>query len=365
MLSLAHLRALPKIELHCHLEGAMRSETLWEFYSRYGGSRFKTFNEFKAACTVEKGTAPGFIPFLDKFNTLRFCFGNEANVERVAAEAVEDAAADGVTYLELRFSPVSFARRLVQGDGAYAQVSVEQAEVAAEAVVSGARSAAVKRGIRVEFIATCARHFGFETNKPALDLLDRPIGAAFCGLDLAGDESHCAEIFMHAFRDWKLAGKKITIHAGEDPNGPGAANVIEACERLNADRIGHGVRAIEDAGVIAELARSGVTLEMCPTSNLQTRAVANVEHHPIKKLLDARVNVTINTDDPRVCGTTLSEEYALAAERMGLSFDDLKRCALNAARAAFLSEDERNSLCTQIEPAWNCATLIPTIEAKS
>ena len=146
MIPLAHLRALPKVELHCHLEGAMRTETLWEFYSKYDSSRFKTFNELKTACTVEKGTAPGFLPFLDKFNSLRFCFGNAVNIERVAAEVVEDAAADGVKYLELRFSPVSFARRLLKGDGAYEQVSVEQTEVAAEAVVRGARSAASFHG---------------------------------------------------------------------------------------------------------------------------------------------------------------------------------------------------------------------------
>ena len=353
MMSLADVRALPKIELHRHLEGAMRTETLWEICASNDPSRYASIEALRAACTVEKNSAPGFGPFLEKFNALRFCFGGEANVERVAAEAVEDAANDGVTYLELRFSPVSFARRLIQGDGANALVSVEQAEAAAEAVISGARAAASRCAIRVEFIATCARHFGLKTNKPTLDLLHRPVGMAFCGLDLAGDEAHSANAFLPAFREWKAAGKQITIHAGEDPNGPGAANVAEAFERLCAYRVGHGVRAIEDPLVVKRLALSGVTLELCPTSNIQTRAVPSAAQHPIKKLLDARIKVTINTDDPAVCGTTLSDEYILAAEQMGLSFDDLKCCTVNAARAAFLPEEERNALRAQVEKAWD------------
>jgi len=354
MISIDKLRVLPKVDLHRHLEGAMRSETLWEIYRQHETPPgFESLEELKAACTVEPGTTPGFLPFLAKFNALRFYFGTHENIERVAAEAVEDAAADGVTYLELRFSPVSFARRLIQEDGVNAKVTVEQAEEAAEAVINGARAAASKLDIRVEFIATLGRHFGVKTNKPTLELLHRPIGLSFCGLDLAGDEAFTAHDFLPAFRDWKAAGKHITIHAGEDPDGKGSANVAEAFERLCAYRIGHGVRAIEDPLVVKRLSLSGVTLEVCPTSNLQTRAVKSAAEHPLKKLLDNRVRVTINTDDPAISGITLSGEYQLAMEQLGLSVEDLKRCVIQSARSAFLPESERLQLTAKIEAAWN------------
>lgn len=352
MISLAELRALPKIELHRHLEGSLRAETLWEFFQYNEAPKYDLFDAFKAACSIEKGSAPGFPAFLEKFNALRFCYGSLDNIERVAAEAVEDAAADGIIYLELRFSPVFFARRLLPSAEADAPIAIEQAEEAADAVMAGARGAASKLGIRVEFIATCARNFGVKVNQPTLDLLHRPIGISFCGLDLAGDEAYPAAAFLPSFREWKAAGKHITIHAGEDPHGAGAANVAEAFERLCAYRIGHGVRAIEDPLIVKRLALSGVTLEICPTSNLQTGAAKSIATHPLKKLLDARVHVTINTDDPAICGTTLSAEFLLAATGLQMSFGELKRCTLNAARAAFLPESEQLELAARIESAW-------------
>ncbi|HLX62889.1 MAG TPA: adenosine deaminase [Planctomycetota bacterium] len=350
--SLAFIRALPKVELHCHLEGALRLSTLWEFMQRYEPRLFATVEAFRTASTVEREGVPGFAPFLEKFGALRFHYGSIENIERVAAECVETAANDGVIYLELRYSPIFFARRMLKGDAANGPVSIELTEAAAEAVMRGARREAAKRGMRVSFLVTCSRHFGFEVNKPALDLLHHRESAEILGLDLAGDESVDASAFNPSFLEWKAAGKFITIHAGEDPRGAGAAHVLEALDLYGADRIGHGVRVIEDARAVERVAREGVPLELCPTSNVQTQAAADAARHPLKRLLDAGVCATINTDDPTICGTSLSEEYLLASERMGLSFEDLKRCAVNTARAAFLPRDEKRALTERIEAAW-------------
>jgi adenosine deaminase len=206
--------------------------------------------------------------------------------------------------------------------------------------------------MRVEFIQTCSRHFGFASNQSSLDLLQRPVGAEFLGLDLAGDESCDALQFVAAFNEWKDAGKFLTIHAGEDPAGSGPKKVAEALDLFRADRIGHGTRSVENPALVQRLARDGVTLELCPTSNLQTCSVAGAAQHPLKTLLSAGVRATINTDDPTICGTTLSAEYAFAQQTLGLEFDDLKRCTLNAVNAAFISAADKKLLADQIELAW-------------
>jgi adenosine deaminase len=189
-------------------------------------------------------------------------------------------------------------------------------------------------------------------NKPSADLLHRPVGKHFCGIDLAGDESFPAREFKPAFDDWKAAGRGITIHAGEDPNGPGAANVSEALRSLSADRIGHGVRAIENPELVESLRNTRTTLEICPLSNVQTQASKNFEMHPLKSLLAAGVLTTINTDDPAISATSLSEEYARAHLDCGLSLDELRQCAINAAQATFLSKSEKDALVAKVSAGW-------------
>jgi adenosine deaminase len=325
----------PTVDLHRHLEGSLRLPTLWGFRQRFEPCGL-SYDEFHAACTIPKHAAPGFLSFLARFNALRFCYGNIDNVERVADEAVADAAAEGIALLELRFSPVFFARRLLKGEAAERPLdSVALAEEAALAVVSGARRRAAACAIRVNFIVTVSRHFGAVVNRPALDLLNRPVGRELCALDLAGDESCDARDFVPHFRAWKEAGKKITIHAGEDRRIPGAESVCAALDVFGADRIGHGARAIEDAGLMRRLAETGVALELCPTSNLQTRAVDSPAAHPLKRFLEAGIRATINTDDPSISQTTLPAEYALAERELGLNAEDLKLCARYAEACAF------------------------------
>jgi len=334
-------RALPKIDLHRHLEGSLRSETLWRFHQQQKQSMHASYESFVAATTITPGATPGFRSFLACFNGLRFRYGGAEEIEQIAAEAVADAADDGVVHLELRFSPVFCAWRMLPPPppGVFAPLPDGKiAATAAEAVVRGARREAHARGISVAFIVTLGRFAGLEVNRPAVDLLEDAIGADLAALDLAGDEAFPAREFAPFFKRWKSAGKRLTIHAGEDPGGPGAANVREAVEVLGADRIGHGVRAIEDPKLVEMLARNEITLELCLTSNVQTHAVRSIESHPIKQLLDAGVRVTINSDDPSISGITLSGEYALAL-RAGLSAADVSRCRRNALLSMFYGKN--------------------------
>lgn len=348
------LRALPKVDLHRHLEGAMRLETLWEFHQQQKQNVHASYDSLASACTIPENDAPGFRAFLARFDGLRFTYGNAEALERLAAEAVADAADDGVIHLELRFSPVFYARRMKAPGHPAAVDSLEEVERAAEAIVRGAQGEAARRNVSLSFIITLARHFGAAVNQPAVELLRRPVGAALAGLDLAGDESHPAKEFVPCFKKWKAAGRGLTVHAGEDPQGDAHKNIVEAVRTLKAGRIGHGVRA-SDRDLLRRLAQGRVVLEMCPTSNVQTQACASFESHPLRKFLDAGVAATINTDDPAISQTTLSGEYLRASRDCGLSWYQLRECALNAARAAFLPQNARDALSDRIDTAWQNA----------
>jgi len=382
MNELNRLRQFPKIELHRHLEGSLRSETLWEFHCQQKQSMHASLDALQHACTIPEGDAPGFMAFLSRFEGLRFKYGGTEALERIAAEAVEDAASDGVIHLELRFSPVFCARRMKDAIAMVPLVgmpetgyvpdrksarqhmvapiavpphgttdTIHEAEVASAAVIRGARTAAKRFGISVSFIVTLARHFGYSTNLPAANLLDRPIGSMLCGLDLAGAETHPDTEFEPMLKAWQAAGRPLTLHAGEDPCGGGPEKIRQSLQ-LGATRIGHGVRAIEDPELVSLLATRRVPLEMCPTSNMQTHACRSFETHPMKALLEAGVNVTLNTDDPSISRTTLSAEYLHALNDCGLSWSQLRTCALNAARAVFLPSTKRQELVARIEESW-------------
>ncbi len=354
-------RKLPKVELHRHAEGSLRAETLWEFHRRAGQALYSTFEEMKAAVTIPRGECPGFPAFLSRFNALYFRYGGIKEMERLAVEYIADAADDNVIYIEMRFSPAFFARRMKEnpvagpGGGWLGQPPEprEIAEEVAEAMIAAAQGEARRRGIQVGFILTLGRHFKLAGNLPQAELLDRPIGKQFCGVDLAGFEAIPAAEFRAIFDASRARGSGITIHAGEDPHGPGPANVSEAIDELHATRIGHGVRAAEDAALVARLAEKKIVLEMCPTSNLQTQACASASVYPLKRFLDAGVRVTVNTDDPAISQITLSDEYARLADECGVTFEELRRCTLTAAEAGFLEAGVRGELVRRIEAGWS------------
>lgn len=349
----ARLRALPKVELHRHLEGAFRIGTLWEFHRSQGAKLHASEAALRAALEVPPGEAPGFLPFLSRFAAVRFPYGDLDAIRRLGREAVEDAHADGIVHQEIRFSPVFLARRLREVPVSDAPPPDELVEAAAEALITGARATAGKLGVSVAFICCLGRHFSAAVNRPSADLLRRPVGRHFAALDVAGEEA-CPMAGMDGFFEpWRAAGKGLTLHAGEDPDGPGARNVREAVEVYGADRVGHGVRAAEDSATLELLRECGTVLEVCVTSNVQTTVAAGYEQHQLKALLDAGVKATLNTDDPVLSAIDLTEEYARAHERCGLSLRQLRALAVAAAEAAFLPAPERAALAERVAEAWD------------
>jgi adenosine deaminase len=257
-------------------------------------------------------------------------------IYRVTREAVEDAAADNVRYLELRFTPVALSRaeRFPLGD-------------VMDWVCESARKAAQEHKIQVGLIASVNRHESVELAEQVAWLAADRKERGLLALDLAGNEAEFpAEPFLGVFKEARQAGLKITVHAGEW--GP-ASNVREALEVLQAERIGHGVRVMEDSGVV-ELARErGTTFEVCVTSNLQTGVIASIDAHPLMPMLKSGLNVILATDDPSISRITLSDEYRRACEELGMALDDLKDRILAAAEASFLPDHDKSRLAADLQ----------------
>jgi adenosine deaminase len=327
----------PKIDLHRHLEGSLRLETLSEIARDYGIDSPEYGVEAirpRVQVTEEPYSQRRF---LSKFEALRHFFRTQELIERVTCEAVADAAQDNVRYLELRFTPSALAKE--RG------FTLEQVT---QWVVRAARRAETAHEIRVNLIMSMNRHEPLSTGKRTMELAMRSRGSVV-GLDLAGDEAlYSARPFASLFQEAKEAGLGITIHAGE---WMGPENIIESVEHLNADRIGHGVRAVEDSDAVRLLRERNIALEICPTSNLQSGVVRSPRTHPMSELLRLGLPITINTDDPSVSGITLTDEYVLAVKELGLTLADLRRTILSAARAAFLPVEERAELVDWFEQA--------------
>jgi adenosine deaminase len=329
------LWAWPKIDLHRHLEGSIRLPTLIEVAREYD-IPLPTYDEAELRPHVQMTEQdPGTsVAFLNKFEVLRRFYCSLEVIQRLAREAVEDAAGDNVKYLELRFTPHALAR----------YKNYDYRDVISS-VSQGVRQAEAAHDIRVKLIISVNRHESVDIAHDVLDAALRSGGTDIVAIDLAGQEvGYSARRFDAFFERANSEGLRETVHAGE---WDGPENVREAVAVLDADRIGHGVRALEDPAVVQLVRERGVTLEVCPTSNLQTGAVGRVEDHPLPRLIAHDLLTTINTDDPSICDITLTDELAMAHVALGLSLEQLRRTILNAAQAAFIPHDERAALVAQ------------------
>lgn len=332
---MAFYQSLPKVDLHRHLEGSLRLRTLLEI-GRAHGLGLPNTNQLRELVQIGEEEAFTFENFLSKFQTLRLFYRSPEVIERVTQEAIADAAADNVRYLELRFTPIALGR----AEG------FPLAEVM-DWVIGSSRQASVTYGIKTSLIASINRHEGPEIAEQVARLAADRLGRGIVGLDLAGNEaSFSGMTFSGVFKEARQAGLRITIHAGEW--GP-AGNVMEAITQLGAERIGHGVRVLEDPSITALARERQTVFEVCLTSNYQSGVIPALSVHPLPRMLSLGLNATINTDDPSISQITLSDEYRLACEDLNISYSDLKNCILAAAQAAFLPEDEKSDLIASLQ----------------
>ncbi|MCS7070346.1 MAG: adenosine deaminase, partial [Anaerolinea sp.] len=299
----------------------------------------RTLNALRPLVQIMPGDARTPNVFLGKFATLRKFFCSEAVIRRMAREVVADAAADHVAYLELRFTPQALSN-LLQVDFRTIVAWVCDAVSEAEA----------EYGTLVRLIVSMNRHESVEIGERVLDAALTRRGCGVVGIDLAGREADFpAAPFAPVLERARREGLGVTVHAGE---WAGAARVREAVLELHAGRIGHGVRAVEDPAVVALLREHSVTLEVCPSSNVDSGVCASLAAHQLPHLLAAGVCTTLNTDDPLISGITLTDEMARAVLSMGLTPFDLKTMTFDAARAAFLTDQERGDLLARLDADW-------------
>lgn len=322
--------AVPLVDLHRHLDGAIRLETVVELALRNGIE----LPAYEVAAlrphVVVEGRAAGLMDFIGRFRWLTAILTDLDACRRVAYENVEDARDEGLDYVELRFSPWFMA-----------ETHGLAPEGVVEAVADGIRAAERDTGVRAQMIGILSRTYDTETCHHELDALlahrDHLVA-----IDLAGDEERFpARRFREHFRRALDAGLEVTVHAGE-VDGP--QSVWEAIRELGASRIGHGIHALQDPALVEYLAERRIGLEIAITSNIHTGAVEHYAGHPVGALMAQGVVVNLNTDDPAISGIDLRHEYEVAAPRAGLTPEETRQAQANGLEMAFLPATEKAAL---------------------
>jgi adenosine deaminase len=319
--------ALPRIDLHRHLDGNVRLATILDLAERHGIALPATTIDGLRPHVQVMDVMPDLVSWLNKLHWMTIVLADADACRRVARENVEDAVRDGLDYVELRFSPLFMAR----------PNGLDPAAVV-EAVIAGIDEGRRASGLRVKLIGILSRTFGPNACTTELEAL-LAHREHITALDLAGDEAAWpAHLFTEHFRRGRAAGWRITVHAGESD---GAHSVRSALDDLGAERIGHGTHAIDDPDLLDELARRGIGLEVALTSNVQTATVASYAAHPMKRFLARGIRATLNSDDPVISGIDWPHERDVAAPAAGLDERDIAAALTNALDVAFVSDAER------------------------
>ncbi len=325
---------LPLTDIHRHLDGNIRAQTILDLGREFNLTLPATTLELLRPHVQVTQTEPDLVSFLNKLDWGVKVLGSLEACRRIAQENVEDAARAGIHYAELRFSP-----------GYMAMTHNLPVAGVVEAVIDGVRAGCQQHNIDVRLIGIMSRTFGEEACLRELEgLLAHRDGIT--ALDLAGDElGFPGSQFLSHFNRARDAGFRITVHAGE---AAGPESIWQAIRELGAERIGHGVKAVDDPALMDFLAAHKIGVESCLTSNIQTSTVASLAQHPLAKFLEHGILATINTDDPAVQGIELPYEYEVAAPQAGLSLAQIRTAQENGLKIAFLTEAEKDAVRARV-----------------
>ena len=321
---------IPKTEIHIHLEGAIRTQTIIDVAKEHNlklpsyqaselDEHVKIYDQMRDLETV-----------LAAFAIFQSSITSPKVLERIAWELFEDSARQNIKLLEVRFSP----------DWAFHGHNLDWDECL-EGLLRAKERAEREFDMAIGYIAITSRSMGPESCVETVDWAIRHKNE-FVGVDLADSERDFPlREFVQPIQQAKEAGLKVTIHTGEDTP---ASFVKETIELARPDRIGHGIHAVEDMQVIELIKKRGITLEINPWSNYLTNSVRTIDEHPLKKLFDLGVRVTINSDDPEVLETNLNNEYRIAHEVLGMSMEDISTCNRYAFDASFLEAAKKQRI---------------------
>jgi adenosine deaminase len=347
--TLEEIRAAPKVLLHDHLDGGLRPGTIVELADEIGYTELPTQDPDELGAWMTRGAdRKDLLLYLETFaHTVGVMQTREA-LTRVARECAEDLAADGIVYAEVRYAPEQHLRLGLGLD-----------EVV-DAVQEGFRAGSEATGIRIGTLLTAMR-----TAARSLEIADLAVrwrDRGVVGFDIAGAEAgYPPTRHLDAFEHVRRENFHLTIHAGE---AFGLPSIWEALQLCGAERLGHGVRIVDDIevgpnghtrlGGLAHLVRDRrVPLELCPTSNVHSGAAPSIEEHPIGILMGLKFRVTVNTDNRLMSATSLSEEFSRLVDAFGIGWDRIGRLTINAMKSAFLPFDERVAFLDDvIRPAY-------------
>lgn len=324
----SRIRTLPKVELHLHLEGAIPMAALWELLSKHGRPPgIHTLDDLERRFIYRD--FPHFIDtwiwknqFLREYDDFTF----------IASQVAADLADQNIIYAEAFYSPGDFARQ-----GLHAQRLTE-------AIRKGLAAHADR--VHVNLVADLVRDCGPEQGLRWLREIDEVKHLGVVGIGIGGSEqAFPPEPYEAVYREARERGFRTSAHAGE---AAGPESVWGAIRALAVDRIGHGTRAVEDPVLVALLAQRRTPLEMCPISNVRTGVVSTLSAHPIRRLFDAGLLVTVNTDDPKMFNTSLEDEYEALATELGFTWAELLTLNDHAVEAAWCGPDEKSALAARI-----------------
>jgi adenosine deaminase len=343
------LQRIPKAELHCHLDGSLRPETLLEL-AQERDVTLPVSSAEELANWMRVDDARNLEDYLARFDVTLSVMQDVPAIERVARELVIDASADGVRYIEIRFCPALSTR----GGLSYDEVM--------HAIIRGADAGERETGTIARHIVCALRTF---PESSAMEMAELAVAhrGPVVAFDLAGGEAgHPASRFTASFDFARNNDLAVTVHAGE---GAGAESIRDAVHRCGADRIGHGTRLFEDPSLFEYVVDRQIPLEVCPTSNVQTRVARTFGEHPVAQYVAAGALVTLNTDNRMMSGVSLTDEYARCAVHLGFDPGTLAALAVQSFEAAFLSFRERQAM--RDAAAAECSRLLSaySVEAYS
>lgn len=324
------MRNLPKIELHCHLDGSVRIETIIDI-AKKDGIYLPSYNkdDIKTLVQVSKD-CKSLNEYLDKFDLANQVMQTKKNIERITFELLEDAQSENIKYMEIRFSPILHTKH---------GLSIKEV---IKSVINGIEKAERKYEIKANIILSCMRNMSIDKGIMIVEEGKEFLGRGVIAIDLAGPE---IEGFCKEFKPLvdlaRKYGYKITIHAGE---ASGPQNVIDAINILGASRIGHGVRIKDIKDIYNLIKEKNVCLEMCPTSNIQTKAIDDIKNYPLYEFLREGIGITINTDNRTVSNIDLTNEMELIFNKFNIDLNKYKDIYLSAVDSSFSNEDTKKWL---------------------
>ena len=328
------LKKLPKVELHCHLDGCLRLETILDLAQQQKVS-LPSFNPTELKKILSIGKKRGSLEeYIARFDITLSVMQTPDALKRIAYELIADAASENIRYIEVRYSPI-----LHTGKG----MTLEDAVIS---VLDGLRKGEEDFGVKSGIIVCGIRHISPESSLKLADLCVRYKNKGVVGFDLAGaEENYPAKDHREAFYMILNHNINATIHAGE---AFGPSSIHQAIHYCGAHRIGHGTRLREDRDLMNYVNNHRIALEICLTSNWHTHSVRSLKHHPMKYYYDQGIRVTLNTDNRLISDTTLTKEFALARDLFGFTLHDFREITIVAMKSAFLPHMARRVMIKNI-----------------